>query len=156
MLTGKANLKRLYVPYDSLYITIFFLSFCLSRAAPTAYGGSQARGPTGAVATGLHQSHSKVVSEPRLQPVSQLMTTPDPQSTEPGQRPGIKPTSSWMLVRFVNNWTTTGTSPIYITISKWQNYRNWEKISDPERNAASNGSTKRRSIHELGRGMRKW
>ena len=37
----------------------FFFVFCLSRAAPVAHGGSQARGPIGAVAAGLHQSHSK-------------------------------------------------------------------------------------------------
>ena len=37
-----------------------FLSFCLFRAAPAAYGDSQARGLIGAVATGLRQSHSNV------------------------------------------------------------------------------------------------
>ena len=31
----------------------FFLSFCFSRAAPAAYGDSQARGLIGAVATSL-------------------------------------------------------------------------------------------------------
>jgi len=31
-------------------------------APPTAYGGSQARGPMGAVAAGLRQSHSNVGS----------------------------------------------------------------------------------------------
>ena len=36
-----------------------------------AYGGPQARGPIGAVATGLRQSHSKVGSEPCLQPTPQ-------------------------------------------------------------------------------------
>ena len=36
-----------------------FLNF-LSRAAPTAYGGSQARGQIGAVAASLHHSHSNV------------------------------------------------------------------------------------------------
>ena len=46
-----------------LYITLvfFFFFFCLfsfSRAAPPAYGGSQARGPIGAVAPGLNQGHS--------------------------------------------------------------------------------------------------
>ena len=46
-------------------------------AAPTAYGGSQARGLIGAVAPGLCQSHSNVGSEPRLQPTPQLMATPD-------------------------------------------------------------------------------
>ena len=44
----------------------FFLSFCLFRAEPTAYGGSQARGPIGAVATGLHQSYSNSGSQPQL------------------------------------------------------------------------------------------
>ena len=38
----------------------FFLSFvfCLYRAAPVAYGGSQARGQIGAIAAGLRHSHS--------------------------------------------------------------------------------------------------
>uniref|UniRef100_A0A8D1M6W5 HPS5-like beta-propeller domain-containing protein n=1 Tax=Sus scrofa TaxID=9823 RepID=A0A8D1M6W5_PIG len=63
---------------------LFFLSFCLfaiSWAAPAAYGGSQARGRIGAVATGLRQSHSNSGSEPRLQPTphacpSSLESTP--------------------------------------------------------------------------------
>ena len=33
-----------------------FFFFCIFKAAPVAYGGSQARGPIGAVATGLHHS----------------------------------------------------------------------------------------------------
>ena len=63
--------------FDSFF---FFLVFCLfvvvvvvvaiSWAAPTAYGGSQARGPIGAVAASLRQSHSN--AEPRLQPTPQL------------------------------------------------------------------------------------
>ena len=63
---------------------VFFFFFCLlsfvvaiSGAAPAAYGGSQARGPIGAVATGLRQSHSNAESEPRLQPTPQLTATPD-------------------------------------------------------------------------------
>ena len=40
--------------------------FCLFGAIPVAHEGSQARGPTGAVATGLHHSHSNVGSEPHL------------------------------------------------------------------------------------------
>ena len=36
----------------------FFLSFCLSRAAPVAYGGSQERGPIGAIAAGQIQAES--------------------------------------------------------------------------------------------------
>ena len=56
----------------------FFSLFAISWVAPTAYGGSQARDPIGAVAAGLLQSHSSAGSEPRLQPTPQLMATPDP------------------------------------------------------------------------------
>ena len=58
--------------------TLFFFS-SFSRAVPTAYGGSQARGPIGAVAYGLHHSHSSSESEP------QLMAVPDLLPTEQGQ-----------------------------------------------------------------------
>ena len=64
-----------------LPLFLFFFFFCLfaiSWAAPAAYGGSQARGPIGAVATGLRQSHSNAGSEPHLQPTPQLTATPDP------------------------------------------------------------------------------
>ena len=40
--------------------------FSLFRAARTAYGGSEARGPTRAVATGLLHSHSNAGSKPGL------------------------------------------------------------------------------------------
>ena len=49
-----------------------------SRAPPTAYGGSQARGLIGAVAASLHHSHSNTGSEPWLLSTPQLMATPDP------------------------------------------------------------------------------
>ena len=42
----------------------FFLHF---RAAPAAYGGSQARGRIGAAAAGLYHSHYNMGSEPHLQ-----------------------------------------------------------------------------------------
>ena len=64
-----------------LLISFFFFSpvfLPFSSAAPTAYGGSQARGQTGDVATGLRQSHSKGGSEPHLRPTSQLVEMPDP------------------------------------------------------------------------------
>ena len=53
----------------------FFMSF---RATPTAYGGSQARGPIGAVAVGLHHSHSNLGSKLRLRPTPQPTAMPDP------------------------------------------------------------------------------
>ena len=43
-----------------------------------AYGGSQARGPIGAVAASLYHSHSKARSEPHLQTTPQLTATLDP------------------------------------------------------------------------------
>ena len=60
------------------YILFIFWSFCLFRAIPTAYGGSQARGLIRAIAAGLRQGHSNTRSKPRLRPTPQLMATPDP------------------------------------------------------------------------------
>ena len=59
-----------------LYTHGVFLVFY--RAAPVAYGCSQARGLIGAVAPSLHQGHSNVGSELCLQPTPQLTATPDP------------------------------------------------------------------------------
>ena len=50
-----------------LFLLIIFV-FCLFRATPAAYGGSQARGLIGAIAAGLHHSHSHARSELRLPP----------------------------------------------------------------------------------------
>ena len=52
--------------------------FVFSRAAPVAYGGSQARDLSTAVAAGLYQSHSNAGSEQYLQPTPQLTAMPDP------------------------------------------------------------------------------
>ena len=60
---------------------VFFVLFCffaISWAALMAYGGSQARGQVGAIASGPRQSHSNVESELCLQPTPQLTVTPDP------------------------------------------------------------------------------
>ena len=57
-----------------LFIYLFIAFF---RAAPEAYGSSQARGPIGVVAAGLHLSHSNTRSETHLQPTSQLTAMPD-------------------------------------------------------------------------------
>ena len=61
---------------------IFFIFF---RAAPEAHGGSQARGQIGAVAAGLHHSHSHAGSKPHLRPTPELTATPDPYPTKQGQ-----------------------------------------------------------------------
>ena len=44
-----------YFPTICLFLPFFF--FCLFRAAPMTYGGSQARDQIGAVVAGLHHSH---------------------------------------------------------------------------------------------------
>ena len=61
-----------------LFINFFFLLF---RAA---YGSSQARGRVGAVAASLSQSHSNA------------------RSLTHWARPGIEPTTSWFIVRFIS------------------------------------------------------
>ena len=43
-----------------------------------AHGGSQARGPIGAIAAGLRHSHSSARSEPHLPPTPQPTTMLDP------------------------------------------------------------------------------
>ena len=56
----------------------FFAFLPFLRLLPVAYGGSQARGRIGAVATDLCQGHSNAGSEPHLQPTPQLTAMPDP------------------------------------------------------------------------------
>ena len=51
--------------HATMWINLFFF-LPFSRAVPTAYGGSQARGLIGAVAASLHKGHSNVRSEPHL------------------------------------------------------------------------------------------
>ena len=56
-----------------------------------AYGGSQARGRTGAAAAGLCHSHSNVGSELHLRPTPQRTAMPDPEPTERGQGSNTRP-----------------------------------------------------------------
>ena len=75
---GWINEKLILGFYFFLIFNFFFFVFLLFLwAAPVAYGGSQARGPIGAVAIGLRQSHSNAGSEPHLQPTPQLTAMPD-------------------------------------------------------------------------------
>ena len=71
-----------YFPQISFFFFVCFGFVFVFRAAP--YGGSQAKGQTGAVAASLHHSHSNAGSLTHW------------------ARPEIKPTSSWILVGFVS------------------------------------------------------
>jgi len=81
----------LHLVLPVLLLLFFLCLFAFSRAAPVAYGGSQARGLIGAVAASLHQSHSNLGSELHLQPTPQLTATPDPQPTDRGQGSNPQP-----------------------------------------------------------------
>ena len=72
-----------YIHIVGYYFFIFL--FLLFRAAPMAYGSSQARGQIEATAACLHHSHSNSGSEQCLQLTPQLMAMLDSQPTERGQ-----------------------------------------------------------------------
>ena len=71
-------------PRDFTLYLFYFFVFCIFRAIPVAYGGSQARGQIGAAAAGLPQLTAMLGSLTHW------------------TRPGIEHESSWMLVRFVS------------------------------------------------------
>ena len=61
---------------DGVFFVCLFILFF--RAAPMAYGGSQARGLIEATAASLDDSHSHARLDLHLRPIPQLMATPDP------------------------------------------------------------------------------
>ena len=80
------NIKKVF--FFSFFL---FLSFHLFRATPMAYGGSQARGPIRAVATGLHHSS-------RQHQIFSILSKARDQTQ-----------SSWMPFGFINPWAMMGT-----------------------------------------------
>ena len=85
-----------------MVLTFSFLSlsffFCFFRAAPTAYGGSQARGRIRAIAAGLHHSHSNS----RAASATYITAHGNTGYLTHLVRPRIKPASWWILVRFIS------------------------------------------------------
>ena len=69
---------RLMLSVLSTFFFFFFGLFAISWATLEAYGGSQTRGLTGAVAASLRQSHSNTGSESCLKPTPQLTAMLDP------------------------------------------------------------------------------
>ena len=112
------------LPVCSLYLWIcfcfvfvhllcfLFFIFCFFRAATTAYGSSQARGRIGAVAAGLCMPQPQ---ECGIRALSSTYTTAHSNagSLTHWARTGIEPTSSWILVQFVNHWATEGTPILF-------------------------------------------
>ena len=99
-------------PSSFFHFFFFFLFWvvCLFRAAPEAYGGSQARGWIRTTAAGLCQSPSSEGCEPS----SATYTTAhgNAGSLSHCARPGIEPATSWFLVGFINHWATEGIPPL--------------------------------------------
>ena len=86
----------------------FFFFFVFFRAAPAAYGSSQARGWIEATAAGLHHSHSNAEPKLCLQPTPQL-TTPDLNPLSEA-RDGTASSLTLILVGFVTTEPCWGKS----------------------------------------------
>ena len=110
-----STLEGYFHPYRFLSFSLspFFLALFLSfLAAPAAYGGSQTRGRIGATAASLPE-----LQQCRIWAMSSTYTTAHGNSGSPAHwaRPGIKPASSLILVRFI---TTEPQGELQVQISK--------------------------------------
>ena len=72
LLLNKSYLKAVFFWGGCLFVCLFV---CLFRAAPVAYGNSQAGGQIGAAAVSLCHSYSNMGSEVHLWPPPQLAAT---------------------------------------------------------------------------------
>ena len=79
------------------FFFLSFLSFVFLGPHLQHMEVPQARGRIGAAAAGQHHSHSNA------------------GSLNHWARPGIEPTSSWVLVRFLNHWATAGTLRMFLS-----------------------------------------
>ena len=70
------NIKKILIV--CMYVCMYLFIYCLFTDTPLAYGSSQAKGPIGAVAAGLHHNHSNAGSKPCQWPTLQLTVTLDP------------------------------------------------------------------------------
>ena len=89
-------------PSSFVVVVAVVFVFCLFRAAPVAYGASQAGGWIKAAAAGLHHSHSNVGSEvcPDLHHSSWQCWIPNPLS-EARDRTQVLMDTSWICYGFV-------------------------------------------------------
>ena len=89
---------------DYLWSSSFFFSFLFMVESMT-YGSSQAGGQLPA-----YHSHSNSGSQPHLWPVLHCSNA---RSLTHGVTPGIEPSSSWILARYLTRWATTDKYLIY-------------------------------------------
>ena len=99
------------------FFSFFFFVFCLFRATPT-------RGLWTFPGCGSNRTY---ICQPTPQPQQRgILASSATYTTVHGyarslthwSRPGIKPGTSWFLVRFINHWAMTGTPLIKISIGK--------------------------------------
>ena len=99
---GYYTFKQFLFPFF-LSFFFFFFFFCLSSwAAPSAYGGSHARGRIRATAGGLHYSHSPNQIWATSATYTTAYSNARSGSLTHWARPGMEPASSWKVVRFVS------------------------------------------------------
>ena len=82
----------------------FFFFFWLFRATPVAYGNSQDRNRIGAIAPGLSYSHWPTPQPQQRGIWTHTTAHGNASSWNHWARPRIEPTSSWVLIGFVNHW----------------------------------------------------
>ena len=131
----KASTQRyLNYFYSHFFLFIYLFIYCLFRAASMANGSSQARGWIRATAADL--LHSTAMWDP-----SHILGLHHSSwqcwSLIHWTRPGIEPTSLWILVRFLNRWAMMGTpTSTHISLAKachmaMSNLKYWWSASLP-------------------------
>jgi len=92
----------------SFHFLFFFFFLLFLWAAPTAYGGSQARGRIG---RSCSRQPTPQPQQHGIRTASATYTTAhgNARSLTHCARPGIEPATSWFLVGFVNHCAMTGT-----------------------------------------------
>ena len=98
--TGMTNIYQGILFY-SFFLSFFLFVFCIFRAAPVAYGGSQARGRIRAADASLH--YTTATATPDLSHVCNLHHSSRQRwILNPLSKAKIEPTTSWFLVGFVS------------------------------------------------------
>ena len=90
-------------------LSLFFFFFFVFLGLHCGIWRFQARGQIGATVSGLCHSHRNLGSRIWGRSVTYTTARGKPGSLTHRVRPGIEPVTSWLLVRFINHWATTGT-----------------------------------------------